>query len=374
MNQMNNGQLLPFLEANGIFSLSFFKDEKDFYGFGDILLAKRYESGKEKKKIPVGHREGPYLVLQGNGDTSVCLYGTRQRPSYEDFNQYFVLPSHQSGLEETLYFSYQNVRVLKDFSVLSKMGSLSSSAQEKVKTDILEILRQEAIHKAVRDEIDQYPLLPGDVFVEDGKHYLFLKEEDSFVFLLPLEKKGKVPVSFGEQTAFVSYNSVTKREKKKEYHRVGYVADRVVQTLCEHVFPTSTLDVHSSSHSHKKQRPKALQEQKRPNQTEALASAVSDTDFDMESFGTLGAVVFYKPDGREYIVLSKDSDFVVMLDKEKYIAGEYYLQTSSLKDIKKLRYLTRSSFLDVLHSLQDKYSSYLASGYVRSLAKIYETS
>lgn len=373
MNQVGE-KLISFLEKNEISSFSFSKNENDTYSFGDILLAKRYENGKEKKKIPVGHREGPYFVLQGNGDRPICFYGTRKCPSYEDFPYYFVVEPKTSGLSERIYFSYRDIRVLRDFSILSKMGSLPEEAKEEVKANIENVMRKEQLRKAVREEIDQFPLIPGDIFVEEGKCYLFLKEENDSVFLLPLEEKGDFQVSVSNQIAFVSSASVFSSKKKKAYHRIGYISNQLVDAICDRVFvDTVVKSSHSFTGSVNKQ-PHVLHEQRKSNQTDALVDAVSDVDFDMENFGYLGAVVSFKVDKREYIVLLKEGDFVVLLDKEKYMEGEFYLQTASFREIKKLRYLTRNSFLEVLHSLQDKYSSYLDSGYIRSLSKLYEIS
>lgn len=363
---MLNDKLINLLDKRESLELTFTGNEQ--FNFGDVVLAKRYEKSRDKKKLPVGHREGAYLVLNSLNEGLLALYGTSSFPARENEEDYFCLSSKDSGLEKDYYFFYNRGAILKEYMIKGKMYSLNGENLDIIKKHVLEVIENEKLIRNINKELDRYPLLPGDIFVEDGVNYLYLDDkDDTNIWIIPLNNKGDISFIYQGNEGFINPKDLRVAVKRDEYHRLGFIHGTQLDNVMKIVKIPEVVKTYVENDKRVTNKVNKLRQQQKKRKLR-----VSFDDEEMTKIDCIGLIVRYQEDGREYIILDRNTDFVIMLDKEKYINGEFYLQAARGDMIKKVGYLSTKSLIEVLGSLQGKYSSYLANGYAYSLKKVFE--
>lgn len=85
--QFNKIDLNNIQEGNGDFN------------FGDIIYGKRYANNQEKRKLPIDHRNGYFLVLRQDNKDVYCLYGTSEVPAADNSYSYFKIKGDTYNLK-----------------------------------------------------------------------------------------------------------------------------------------------------------------------------------------------------------------------------------------------------------------------------------
>ena len=89
-------------------------------------------------------------------------------------------------------------------------------------------------------------------------------------------------------------------------------------------------------------------------------------------YGSLGFIVTNLADNKDYVIIARDQDICLLLDLEKYLEGKLYVVEAPSKGIKKRGVLGKKTFLEILNSMKDTYSSYMTRSYIPNLIKMYE--
>ena len=366
-----NERLIDILSNNDNFKIDFIS--RGQFNVGDIVYAKRYEKNSDKKKLPVGHREGAYLIINGSNGEYLALYGTSIFPANEKENDYYTLSMKDSGLDKNYYFLYKYAARLKEHLIKRKMFSIDNNELLEVKSRVETIISRSKLLLEVNKELDRYPLLPGDIFISEGVKYLYLDNKDeNNIWVLPLVNKKGVEIHYQENIGYIDYSLLQSRELEDSYHRIGFVFGKQLDNILNNVIlPKNESKIKDDSRDNIE---KVLPKIKKQSRRKKIGILGNDDSVDKINFDYVGMIVKRKDSTKEYIIIYKNSDYIVMLDKNKYINGEYCLEVATQKDIEKVAYVSNKSFLEILKSLQGKYSSYFSFNYIYSLRKVIENS
>lgn len=416
--QFNKIDLNNIQEGNGDFN------------FGDIIYGKRYANNQEKRKLPIDHRNGYFLVLRQDNKDVYCLYGTSEVPAADNSYSYFKIKGDTYNLEKDIYFSFFQTCLLKEHLVLNKEGKLKEY-------DRLKLIRQMVKCMIKEDEISC-----GDVIRYSGKQYLVLSKDLENYGVLPMGTQGKTNIFFDNKDYYTSLHNFRLIPKDGNFIKVGTVDSQVLQVvrdLMEKYQRESALrkSIHLGSvvqnesfyyiygeteefyrafklvskdfredgqnvvvdgkkfkalfedmirvpKGSKDFKPKyaatdeemvamnnLMQTSKDVTKLESIADLYASDEADYD-YGLLGYVVTYTKDNKDYIVLAKDQEICLLLDLNKYFEGNLYVVEANYHDIKKRKHLSKENFLEMLNTMSDTYSSYMTRSYIPNLIKKYE--
>lgn len=359
---MSRDRLIDILDNKDILNIDFSGDK--YFSFGDIVLAKRYDNNGDKKKLRVGHRDGYYLILQALNGEYLALYGTSDFPTGMDQEMYFTLNKKDSNLESDIYFLLEKSRLLKSHLIRNKVLSIDDNFGYKIQNRVRYYIEDEKIRKKANEELDRYPLIPGDVFTYNNCDYIYVEGNEDTIFVLPVLDSGEFKVSYNGKIGYVNFADASTFPRIEMYHRVGYVVGKQFDYLVDRVKRDYHFDRHINQLEEVSKRKNLLlrsrNEKKNSIPYDHVLNEIDDLDY-------IGMVVEFLIDDKEYIVLFKNEDCIVMIDKEMYISGDYSLCVTSTDQVIKKCYISNKSLYDLLSSLQDMYSSYLAKDYIKSL-------
>ena len=149
-----------------------FKDIK----FGDIIWGKRYDTLEEKKLIPKGHDQGPFIVIKNMGDKLLCSKGTSVKPHDEYLKYNLYLKDNCYKLTKDTYFKINNLSLIDKNSFIKRYDSLYGEDEE----NFVKLIK--LIHKNnYQGEELNLSINVGDIITYNNKNYLVLDSKDDFI-------------------------------------------------------------------------------------------------------------------------------------------------------------------------------------------------
>lgn len=401
------------------------------FNFGDIIYGKRYTNNQEKRKLPLDHRTGYFLVLNQNEKEIHCLYGTSDVPDNSSKYSYFRIDALEYDLEKDIYFSFFQSCLMKEHLVLSKEGKLNEQ-------DYLRI-----VDKMKRCVNKEDSINCGDVVKNNDKKYLVLSSMEDKYGVLPMSSQGNTNIFFDNKDYYTSLQNFREISKNEVLIKLGAVNAQTLQTLKSLLEKyAEEVQFHKSMHvgsvvqngnfyyiyeelenayqafklaskdsknkkrdivingkkfkalfeetitipkSSKDFKPKYGASEKEEIYIDSLMKAftavpayndVNDLcDGDEEEkvkYGSLGFIVTNLADNKDYVIIARDQDICLLLDLEKYLEGKLYVVEAPSKGIKKRGVLGKKTFLEILNSMKDTYSSYMTRSYIPNLIKMYQ--
>lgn len=148
---------------------------------GDIIWGKRYFREEDEKNIPVGHREGPYIVLYKYDNKLVCSYGTG---TYRERFSCVCFDNNDYKLYKETYFYLDDLNVLDDFSIIKKIDKLSerdrSSLLKKIKIEEKNYFNYDGNLRKF-----SLPLQSGDIVCSNNKNFIIIDVLDNKLLVIP---------------------------------------------------------------------------------------------------------------------------------------------------------------------------------------------
>ena len=145
---------------------------------GDIIIASRYKNEQERELMPSGHKSGPFIVIENNGDTLKAIYVTSNKNVLNDYRlmKYFTIES--DDLHKETVFIIDSAETIDDYRFKSKVGSLT---KEELKHLVNKL-----------NGLEQRIELNENLIVKYGGEFYFVKElNDTYATLIHLVKGGK---------------------------------------------------------------------------------------------------------------------------------------------------------------------------------------
>lgn len=179
---------------------------------GDVIWARRYHDEKEKEEIPLGHREGPFIVVGKKNNNLVCIGGTSSEPM--DLSLYFKLDCKNHSLSRDGYYRLRNLKIVTKKEFIEKLDILNKQEYEKI---------IEGIKINNTNLLDfEIPLRIGDVVEKDNIYYLILEVNDKISTLQLKTKSLKM-----ENIDYIDYSNI-KQFNKNELKYVKIIDKRIL--------------------------------------------------------------------------------------------------------------------------------------------------
>lgn len=154
--------------------------------FGDVIFVKRYKNEEEKQRIPIGHREGPAIVISNSDDKLLCVFGSGVEPDFNyGGNSVYELLGGNYNLIKKTYFSMGKLRSLTYDRIEESFGQLKGNDLELLKKKYI-MMRNRGCYKNT-DSLDfDISLKVGDILRNYDYNYLILKvnKDDYSCFVL----------------------------------------------------------------------------------------------------------------------------------------------------------------------------------------------
>ena len=226
-----------------------FKKNKNTYHKKDIVWAKRYSSDIEEESIPLGHREGPYIIISKKRSKYYALSCTGTTTNI--FNKY-MLDKDKYSLNKDSYVYLNKVPILSNDRIIRKIDILDNSDMNRIikrlivlnirnkDKEISKILKKHKFYYDIGDiikydnkifyvyDLDEYNLYTHQVYYSIKSKHIFIINGTSYAFnfentkVISLKKRIKLVdiVKVDSQSFINNYKNRFLRELK-EKHSVG---------------------------------------------------------------------------------------------------------------------------------------------------------
>jgi hypothetical protein len=164
-------------------------DYKELYAqieIGDIIWAKRYKNETQMESISLGHREGPFIVINKLDEVLICAQGTSVPPHKQYYDNYFYLNNQGYNLTKETYFKLHRMDFINDYSLIRIVDKL----KEKDKNSLFRQIK--SLHKIYYTENSQMirlnlPIQIGDIVSYTNNNFIVLDINDNNVICGPLK-------------------------------------------------------------------------------------------------------------------------------------------------------------------------------------------
>lgn len=210
---------------------SFSYDVFDSLKFGDLIIAKRYNTELQKQKIEPGHEVGPYVVLgRSEKGNLLCFKASSVCPKdYIGKNSVFALkiidPTFMNIINKDTYVRTTRVVEVSRDRFLIKVYSFNEFLLKKLKKRIALNRELDIIKNADRVKKYDVQIEAGDIIEKSGLWYLILYfDENNEALCLPLLRKNtNETINIGERSFNVDFNRIVKLKSIASVKRVGFV-------------------------------------------------------------------------------------------------------------------------------------------------------
>lgn len=192
--------------------------------FGDVILAKRYTSDREKEIFEKGHETGLFVVVSREGSNLVCCYCT----SVEGKRGFFQLgEDHAIFNNKKTFTSVRQIRIIDDYSFMRKVGSLCIRDRQK----IINRFNSNAIFYKCGDIVkkidlaDETKISVRDIIKINDNYYLVIMEDKNYKKLLKINNydEGNYLIDFNEVD--IDYDAFIIKNRS-DFHYVNTIPRR----------------------------------------------------------------------------------------------------------------------------------------------------
>ena len=185
--------------------------------FGDVILAKRYTSDKERENFERGHETGLFVVINKEGNDLICCYCT----SVEGKRGFFPLgEEHTIFNNKKTFTSVRQIRIINDYSFMRKVGSLSNDDIRKV---INRINSNDVFYKydgEVKriDLLDKTKISVRDIIRINNNYYLVIREDKDYKRLLRISNYDEDNYLIDFNVVDIDYNAFVIKNRSDFYY------------------------------------------------------------------------------------------------------------------------------------------------------------
>ena len=228
---------------------NFFAHNKNTYHKKDIVWAKRYSSDIEEESIPLGHREGPYIILSKKRSKYYTLSCTGTTTNI--FNKY-LLNKDKYSLNKDSYVYLNKVPILSNDRIIRKIDILDNSDMNSIikrlivlnnkhkNKETFKILKKHKFYYDIGDiikydnktfyvyDLDEYNLYTHQVYYSIKSKHIFIINGTSYAFnfentkVISLKKRIRlVDIVKVESQSFINNYKNRFLRELKEKHSVG---------------------------------------------------------------------------------------------------------------------------------------------------------
>lgn len=191
--------------------------------FGDIIIAKRYQTEKQRKNIPAGHGIGPFMVARVDNDSIQCFYASSNEDLlYKDVcNTIAITLGYNLTLSNkevtTSYFDVGRLYPISLDMFIRKTGQLSKKELIKFK----EVIEK---YKDKKTEV-------SDIVIYDKKKYLVYDQDKNNIKLDLLKKCSRYsPIQINDEYYELT-NSKIIINKNKKVTFIGKLSDELMKRM-----------------------------------------------------------------------------------------------------------------------------------------------
>lgn len=184
----------------------FISNKLYFLNVGDIVLCKRYDNDYEKENIPIGHREGPYIIINKTLTKTYGIYCTSTLNELRFDNEYIEIKENYD-LNKKTYINTNKIVVLNKDKYLKKLSELSNEQLNYIK----KVLYVEN-YKRFKFKFDV-----GDIVIKNNNHLYYIYDVDDnnyYLFSIDKTKNSKNPVLINNIKYSFNFEGSSKINKK----------------------------------------------------------------------------------------------------------------------------------------------------------------
>lgn len=210
--------------------LNLFKSIKDFIkiknndlsflSVGDIIWAKRYENEEEKNKIPIGHREGPYVIIKQTKNKTYGLQCTSNPHQNVKWKHVFYAIGRLSyEFNKNSYICTGKLYELNDSKYIKVMNHLSDKDLNNLYKSLYIVLHSAHKYKSnLKDSDIKFNFDIGDIIKYENMRYLIydLNNKNYYCYGICNKNKEKNKILINNTYYTFSFmNTVTIPKKAK---------------------------------------------------------------------------------------------------------------------------------------------------------------
>ena len=226
-----------------------FKKNKKTYHKKDIVWAKRYSSDIEEESIPLGHREGPYIIINKKRGKYYTLSCTGTTTNI--FNKY-LLDKDKYSLNKDSYVYLNKVPILSNDRIIRKIDILDNSDMNRIikrlivlnnkykNKELSKILKKSKFYYDIGDiikydnktfyvyDLDEYNLYTHQVYYSIKSKHIFIINGTSYAFnfentkVISLKKRIKlIDIVKVDSQKFINIYKNRFLRELKEKHSIG---------------------------------------------------------------------------------------------------------------------------------------------------------
>lgn len=157
-----------------------------FLNIGDIVLCRRYNNEEEKENIPVGHREGPYVIINKTLNKTYGIYCTSSLNELRFDNVYIEIKECDS-LNKKTYIKTNKIICLSKEKYLKKISKLDDKQLNYIKK-VLYIKNYKKF---------KFKFSVGDIVSKKNNHLYYIYDIDDknfYLFSIDKTKNSKNPI------------------------------------------------------------------------------------------------------------------------------------------------------------------------------------
>ena len=191
------------------------KNELQELKIGDVVWAKRYSNKKQREKIKINHREGPYIVIK---KTDKRIYAIPCTSNKNMRNAYRL--GKISTYSKISYMLLEQIEIIGKYKYIRKICTLNNKKLNEIMNRINGLLKKKKLKNInEKNVIFNYDI--GEVIkYKNNKYYIYGKEEENYK-CINLHKKGFFIKSIKINAEKYLLNNEDKRTlQKNKYYEI----------------------------------------------------------------------------------------------------------------------------------------------------------
>ncbi len=201
------------------------------YKFGDIVIANRFENEQEKDNIPLGHRDGPFIVIGKAKGKILALYATGAIPtdySYRYRNLLLKTTDYYDTLEKDTFVCTNRCYLLADSDIKETIGHLNENDEIGLNKRI-GIVTDKKEYGSYALPYKKVELSVGDVIKRDNNMYVVIGLSEGVYECLQIKKgTNGYRIALDGVDYVPVYKEIIKIIDVSEYNRVNVIPDNMI--------------------------------------------------------------------------------------------------------------------------------------------------
>ncbi len=200
---------------------------------GDIVWANRYKTEREKKRIPEGHRDGPFIVMRRTPKRVFAIMVTGSHVARSESMKFHV--SNESFTKES-YVVLPGVWSIGRRNFVKKIGEMSCEGMKRIERFLYLYSKKHPEIKLLHCRVPKNShKMEGDILKKGSRYFYVSRVEDELLWCHEIYKTDKSPKAIAINSSKYSFNlsGFCKFSNSEALRLVNVAPERVIENVRE---------------------------------------------------------------------------------------------------------------------------------------------